>query len=61
MADHGASLTGCSGDVLEVIAQYLCHAEKYKDVKDPPILDVPLDVVLDVLLAAEYLDRTCAL
>lgn len=45
-----------SGDVLEVIAQYLYHAEKYKDVKDPPDLDIPLEVVLDLLLAAEYLN-----
>ncbi|QIW98856.1 hypothetical protein AMS68_004374 [Peltaster fructicola] len=45
-----------TGETLEVVAQYLYHKEKYLDTKDAPDLDLPLESVLEVLMAADYLD-----
>ena len=45
-----------SGEILEVVADYLMYAERYKNEREVPDMEIPIELTLDVLLAADYLD-----
>jgi elongin-C len=42
--------------VLEKVCEYFYYNEKYKDAKDVPDLDIPAEMCLELLMAADYLD-----
>ena len=44
------------GKVLEKVVEYLYYNEKYKDSHDVPDIDIPSELCLELLMAAEYLD-----
>ena len=46
----------CSGLVLEKVCEYFYYNEKYKDAKDVPDMDIPTELSLELLIAADYLD-----
>ena len=45
-----------SGLVLEKVCEYFYYNEKYKNAKDVPDMDFPLELSLEVLMAADYLN-----
>ncbi|KAF2483161.1 putative transcriptional elongation regulator Elc1/Elongin C [Neohortaea acidophila] len=45
-----------SGAVLEKVCEYFYYKEKYQDAKDAPDMDFPLELALELLIAADYLD-----
>ena len=45
-----------SGVVLEKVCEYLYYNEKYKGVKDVPDMDIPPELCLELLMAADYLN-----
>ena len=45
-----------SGMVLEKVCEYLCYNEKHKDQIDVPDMDIPPELCLELLMAADYLD-----
>ena len=49
-------LTVFSGLVLEKVCEYFYYNEKFKDAKDVPDMDFPLELSLELLMAADYLD-----
>ena len=49
-------LTLRSGLVLEKVCEYFYYNEKYKDAKDVPDMDIPTELSLELLIAADYLD-----
>jgi len=51
-----------SGAVLEYVAQYMQYWYMYKDKEDVPDMDIPVDLCLEVLMAADFLrmDRKSA-
>lgn len=42
--------------VLEKVCEYFYYNERYKDAKDVPDMDIPPELCLELLLAADYLD-----
>lgn len=42
--------------VLEKVCEYLCYNEKHKDQIDVPDMDIPPELCLELLMAADYLD-----
>ncbi|KAJ9157036.1 hypothetical protein NKR19_g3933 [Coniochaeta hoffmannii] len=44
-----------SGAVLEYVAQYMQYWYMYKDKEDVPDMDIPVDLCLEVLMAADFL------
>ena len=44
--------------VLEKVCEYFYYNEKYKDAKDVPDMDIPTELSLELLIAADYLDGT---
>ena len=48
-----------SGMVLEKVCEYLLYNEKHKDSKDVPDMDIPPELCLELLMAADYLDGKC--
>ena len=53
-----SSLTLYSGIVLEKVCEYFYYNEKYKDAKDVPDMDIPTELSIELLMAADYLDGT---
>ena len=51
----------CSGLVLEKVCEYFYYNEKHKNSKDVPDIDVPAELCLELLMAADYLNGTFAL
>lgn len=49
-----------SGVTLEKVCEYLYYNEKYKDTKDVPDMDIPPDMCLDLLMAADFLNGECS-
>lgn len=49
-------LTSCSGIVLEKVCEYLLYNEKHKDQANVPDMDIPPELCLELLMAADYLD-----
>ncbi|KAL8740811.1 MAG: hypothetical protein Q9190_006527 [Brigantiaea leucoxantha] len=47
-----------NGVVLEKVCEYLYYNEKHKDAKDVPDMDIPPELCLELLMAADYLDDT---
>lgn len=45
-----------SGVVLEKVCEYFYYNEKYKDQKDVPEMDIPPELCLELLMAADYLN-----
>jgi transcription elongation factor B subunit 1 len=45
-----------SGILLERVCDYLYFNLKYKDVTDVPEFDIPPEMALELLVAADYLD-----
>jgi hypothetical protein len=42
--------------VLEKVCEYFYYNEKFKDAKDVPDMDFPLELSLELLMAADYLN-----
>jgi elongin-C len=42
--------------VLEKICEYLYYNEKYADATDVPDMDIPPELCLELLMAADYLN-----
>ena len=47
-----------SGLVLEKVCEYFYYNERHKDSKDVPDMDFPLELSLELLMAADYLNGT---
>ncbi|KAJ5102274.1 hypothetical protein NUU61_004496 [Penicillium alfredii] len=45
-----------SAVVLEKVCEYFCYNEKHKDQANVPDMDVPAELCLELLMAADYLD-----
>ena len=45
-----------NGVVLEKVCEYLYYAEKYKDSKDVPDMELPPELCLELLMAADFLN-----
>ncbi|OCK79877.1 putative transcriptional elongation regulator Elc1/Elongin C [Lepidopterella palustris CBS 459.81] len=45
-----------NGVVLEKVCEYLYFNEKHRDSKDVPDPDIPPELCLELLMAADYLD-----
>jgi len=45
-----------SGVVLEKVCEYFYYNEKYKDAKDVPDMEIPPELCLELLMAADYLN-----
>jgi transcription elongation factor B subunit 1 len=41
--------------VLEKVCEYLYYNEKHKDARDVPDMDIPPELCLELLMAADYL------
>lgn len=50
-----------SGLVLEKVCEYFYYNEKHKNSKDVPDIDVPAELCLELLMAADYLNGKFAL
>ncbi|KAF1821493.1 POZ domain-containing protein [Dissoconium aciculare CBS 342.82] len=44
-----------NGMVLEKVCEYLYYNEKHKDARDVPDMDIPPELCLELLMAADYL------
>ena len=42
--------------MLEKVCEYLYYNEKHKDAKDVPDMDIPPELCLELLMAADYLN-----
>ena len=49
-------LTFGSGIVLEKVCEYFLYSEKHKDQTNVPDMDIPPELCLELLMAADYLD-----
>ncbi|KAM0713162.1 hypothetical protein Q7P35_000614 [Cladosporium inversicolor] len=47
-----------NGLVLEKVCEYFYYNEKHKNSKDVPDIDVPAELCLELLMAADYLNAT---
>lgn len=45
-----------NGLVLEKVCEYFYYNEKMKDAKDVPDMDIPPELCLELLMAADYLN-----
>jgi len=45
-----------SGVVLEKVCEYFYYNERNKDAKDVADMDIPAELCLELLMAADYLD-----
>ncbi|MCJ1433450.1 hypothetical protein MMC27_002812 [Xylographa pallens] len=45
-----------SGVVLEKVCEYLYYNEKHRNAKDVPDMDIPPELCLELLMAADYLN-----
>lgn len=45
-----------SGLVLEKVCEYFYYNEKHKSSKDVPDIDIPAELCLELLMAADYLN-----
>ncbi|EED13141.1 transcriptional elongation regulator Elc1/Elongin C, putative [Talaromyces stipitatus ATCC 10500] len=49
-------LENITGVVLEKVCEYFCYNEKMKDQVNVPDMDIPPELCLELLMAADYLD-----
>lgn len=47
--------------MLEKVCEYFYYNEKHKNSKDVPDIDVPAELCLELLMAADYLNGTSRL
>jgi hypothetical protein len=47
-----------SGLVLEKVCEYLYYNEKNRDAKQVPDMELPTELCLEILMAADYLNGT---
>ena len=52
----GLRLNTFSGVVLEKVCEYLYYNEKHRNVKDVPDMEIPPELCLELLMAADYLN-----
>lgn len=52
----GDGLTGNSGVVLEKVCEYFLYNEKNKEQSNVPDMEIPSELCLELLMAADYLD-----
>lgn len=52
-------LTVRSGVVLEKVCEYLYYNQKHSESKDVSDMDIPPELCLELLIAADYLDGMC--
>ncbi|KAJ5506840.1 hypothetical protein LT330_007826 [Penicillium expansum] len=45
-----------SGIIVEKICEYLCYNEKHKDQVNVPDMDIPPELCLELLMAADFLN-----
>lgn len=45
-----------NGIVLEKVCEYLYYAEKHRDAKDVPDMELPPELCLELLMAADFLN-----
>jgi transcription elongation factor B subunit 1 len=45
-----------SGIVLEKVCEYFMYNEKHKDQANVPDMEIPAELCLELLMAADYLD-----
>ena len=59
---EGRTDTSDSGAVLEKVTEYMQYWYQNKDKEDVPDMDIPVDLCLEVLMAADFLgmDRKSA-
>lgn len=48
-----------SGIVLEKVAEYFCYNWKMRNREDVPDMEIPPELCLELLMAADYLDGRC--
>lgn len=48
-----------NGVVLEKVCEYLYYNQKHAESKDVPDLEIPPELCLELLIAADYLDGGC--
>ena len=46
----------CSGVIVEKICEYFCYNEKHKDQVNVPDMDIPPELCLELLMAADFLN-----
>ncbi|KZF19413.1 POZ domain-containing protein [Xylona heveae TC161] len=51
-----AVLENINGIVLEKVCEYFYYNEKNKDARDVPDMDIPPELCLELLMAADYLN-----
>ncbi|KAJ5453610.1 Elongin-C [Penicillium daleae] len=49
-------LENLSGVVLEKVCEYFMYNEKHKDQANVPDMEIPAELCLELLMAADYLD-----
>jgi len=49
-------LQNINGVVLSKVVEYFYYNEKYKDATSVPDMDIPSELCLELLMAADYLD-----
>jgi len=52
------ALTIRSGVVLEKVCEYLYYSYKYRDGAEVPDMEIPPELCLELLMAADYLNGT---
>jgi hypothetical protein len=57
---QGDMLKQHSGVVLEKVCEYLYYNQKHAESKDVSDMDIPPELCLELLIAADYLDGMCA-
>lgn len=55
-ATNTCTFSEINGLVLEKVCEYLMYAEKNKDAKDVPDMDLPPELCLELLMAADFLN-----
>lgn len=56
LVDIANKLFLCSGVIVEKICEYLCYNEKHKDQVNVPDMDIPPELCLELLMAADFLN-----
>jgi elongin-C len=50
------TLQSINGIVLEKVCEYLYYAAKNKDARDVPDMELPMELSLELLMAADFLE-----
>jgi elongin-C len=49
-------LVNLNGVVLQKVVEYLYYNERHRDVKSVPDMEIPSELCLELVMAADYLD-----